>query len=374
MTTVGKKIIIVEMLIFSDNSGHALDYLDALKEALSGHDVETLAPFSAQRRRTIDGSRLLKISRLWRYIRTYRSLLLRGDTDLIILPTPLFMDSVAYFCAYLSIIRRNFPLGLFVLRRESEALSQSSQFKVWLMNTCLQILCKRKHVYPISDSKFALKNWGMRLGVHGSEVSIPLRLNGTKRVVDHEAGIKTIGLIGAARFEKGLAHYDRIISCARAALPEAVIKIQLPDDPSDSEREVVDLIRDNWALDTHVNLIPGYLTNDEYALLVSETDAVILPYEVDAYGSGTSGILHEFLSSGGLAVSTKIVWAFERYCNDPRVIWLQDLCEQTICSALSELNNRYGYCLEAGDGFQNEEDFSKSWQMALIEAEEWRAS
>lgn len=366
------KITIVEMLIFGDNEGHSYDYLQALCSALSRHTLEITTPYSKTKRRQSDSSRMQKIRRLHRYFVTYRTLIRRRGIDLIILPTPLFMDSIAYFFASLCLMKSGRPLGLFVLRREAESISQSSAFKAWLMKKSLQYLCRRKHIYPISDSESALENWKAVLGVKGSLVQIPVRPIIERRNRNPRDGVNTVGLLGAARLEKGLLHYDKVISSVLRAGPTAAVNVQLPEKPRAEDAGPIQEVRDRWQGDDRVQILPGYLSSEEYVDAFSGTNIVVLPYEVDAYGTGTSGILHEALTGGIVAISTRFVWATETYGEHPLVVWLDDLSETSIIKALAAANRILEAPPDNPASEENSDNFSASWQQAICDAIRWR--
>ncbi len=200
--------------------GHQSDYLAALEVAVSQFGAVTIAPY---RDEYTDDAGFLQISPTasgfglyWKRLRQFHNLLRNRQVQLILFPSPEFLDFVVFFGASILRVSKHSTVALFVFRRDAAGIIGRVSWKSRLIYRMVRWLAKRHYLYPISDSMACLTYWEAITGLQGSLVSIPIRrlpvVSPPKRAGDP----LTIGLIGLFRLEKGAAMYDRVITEAFA--------------------------------------------------------------------------------------------------------------------------------------------------------------
>jgi hypothetical protein len=183
-----------------------------------------------------------------------------------------------------------------------------------------------------------------------------------------------VALLGAFRAEKGAAHYDAVVRAALAYDAAVEVDAQVgegqgPDGSDALARE----LHSAWDGHERVRLHGGFLEPDEYDGVIARTDVVVLPYDVGAYGTGTSGILHEVLTAGGVVLTTPIEWATSEYGDHPRVRFLTatdpPTIEREVGAALELAARTRGDA--AASGPPPDDEFVARWREAVDAAARW---
>ena len=117
----------------------------------------------------------------------------------------------------------------------------------------------------------------------------------------------TITYFGDARVEKGYCFLPYTINdvLSKNNNIRFIIQSNLSETPSKeilNAKDQIRFFRDN------VTIIDKPLESNEYYHLLSQTDAVLLPYNPDIYHGRTSGILAEAIAFGKPAIVTKGTW------------------------------------------------------------------
>jgi len=232
-------------------------------------------------------------------------------------------------------------------------------------------LTRRGWLHPISDSRVALEDWQRRAGVRdGSIVAIPpppAAGEAANRGRAPVLGSPTSGLVGALRAEKGAAVYESVVETALREFPEAGFHVQLGSPAPDRREDVVAVLTRRWGDDPRVRLHSGHLQPAEYAGLLADCDVVVLPYDVERYGTGTSGVLHEALASGAAVLTTPIAWAVAEYATDPDVVLLPDTTPERLAEGLRAAARRAAERAPR-PADEGEERFVASWREAVLAA------
>lgn len=326
------QIVLCDFVTGRLEGGHQEDYLVALEEALSGRGCEVIAPFrrSQSKPRPPTG-------RLGRYFLTYRLIAERmraSQPSLLVFHSPDLRDILSYAAAA-ALMGPKPSLGVFVMRRDAVGMAGpgvSARILEWTVRT----LARAGRIFMVFDSVAARRHWAPGNDA-APVVTIPLRRSNTMPSRDVAGRSPCIGLLGAFRLEKGARHYDRIIGLSRQAFPELTIRCQLPSDCSNSaEGALAEALRSRWAGDENVVFHTGHLSNDAFANLIHAVDVLVLPYDAESYGVGTSGVMFESHAAGNVVVSTRIQWGLEHFGDDPAMVWLDDLTDQGLMAGIEE--------------------------------------
>lgn len=358
------EVVLVDFATGRLNGGHQEDYLGALETALAGQRMTVLAPFR-------DGpAKAGRVATYWREFRAFWRLLGPGGGKghVIVCHSPEFRDFVLLWLADLLRWRRSSAVGLFVLRRSSAGIVGRDNLKARVLDIVIPQMIRRGLIHPASDSRLALDHWlaGDR-GVHGSMLSIPCPAVVAEPSPRLDGG-PAIGLLGRFRVEKGAHHYDAVIGAALAEFPEATVHAQVAAEPGSDESDIAARLHDNWEGNSRVVLVDEHLAADAYARLIASTDVVVLPYDTESYGSGTSGLLHDALALGRTVLATPIPWAAEAYSEHPGVVWLTGTDKTALAAGLRAAVTRALSQRHAGADGKTADSFAEDWRAAVAAA------
>lgn len=126
-------------------------------------------------------------------------------------------------------------------------------------------------------------------------------------IADAPSGRPTISYAGDARVEKGFGLLGDVVERLRD-LADFRIQCTLPAGPVDPS--VARAVAQLEALEgAGVELVRGFLGQEQYASLIANSDAVLMPYVPDCYQAGrVSGILPEAWASGTPVVVSDGWW------------------------------------------------------------------
>jgi hypothetical protein len=266
--------------------------------------------------------------------------------------------------------RRRRAVAVFVLRRSGATGSGPMRLLSRLSERGVHRLVRRRRLWPASDSPLALDQVEEATGVRGTLVPIPPRR--ATAPAGPRSGAPVVSLLGSFRMEKGAAHYDAVVRAALDQRPDVELDVQVGEgQAADGSAALARELRDAWGDHDRVRLHDAFIAADEYDAIVTRTDVVVLPYDVDAYGTGTSGILHEVLAAGGVVLTTPIAWALSEYDDHPRVRFLHAADAETLTREVGEaielaLEARADPPAAAGD-----DAFAARWNDAVTAAERW---
>ncbi len=339
-------------------AGHQEHYLSSLESALSRWDVEVIAPFR-------DGTP--GAGRPGAYVSETRTLArVLAKSGVVVCHTPELRDFVAFAMA---LIPHSEAVGVFVLRRDAAGIVGRAGAKARVLEAIVRRLVAAGRLYPASDSRPALAYWQSRAATAaGSLLAIPPPPR--RAFAPPPRGRPVIGIPGVFRNEKGAAAYDTVVRAALRVRPEALVRVQLGE--GGGHHGLSQKLGDVWAGESRVKVSNGFRPPDEYAAGLAACDVVVLPYDVSSYGLGTSGVLHDAVELGCVALATPIAWAAERYTGDPRVVWLEDVRPESLERGIAEALAR---ARELGRGPKASvvDTFAADWQGAIEAAWDWRA-
>ncbi|MGB1548570.1 MAG: hypothetical protein ACPHIA_08595 [Alphaproteobacteria bacterium] len=361
-------IILADFVTGRITGGHQSDYLAALETAVAPLGTVTIAPYRDGDRRVGDLPRISpktsRLGRYWESLRFFYRLFGNRRLQLVLFPSPEFRDFLVFFLASLLRVSRHNTIALFVFRRDAAGIVGRRSWKSRLIDRMVKWLAKRHYLYPVSDSKVALRYWEVLTGLSGSLVSIPVRQPAIVKPPKSPAEPLVIGLIGLFRLEKGAPLYDRVTETALASGTPAKVILQLNASGNAEEERLAAELRRKWQDAAKVEIINEHLDSERYAALLGSLDILVLPYDVASYGVGTSGIMFETLALGGVVAATRFEWGLERFQDHPNVIWMEDVEPATIQSALKEA----AQLALAGPKAQIPDDFSETWHATIQRA------
>ena len=355
------EILILELAAGRWSGGHHSDYLEALLEVLADRHPRLFAPYLKGRKKR---NRMAQTFHdLWMVWRSFTSAPPQGRIVIAQAPSPWEL----LFCRLVTLGRRRSVVALFVLRRTDRESTGVAAAKDWLTGRVTDSLIHGRRVWPASDSTPALDSLRRRTGVQGSSLDLP----GTRALIEEPRrdGPLSVGLLGAFRLEKGARYYDTAIRAALDSLPDVSLDVQTEVQHPDGSAEIGSQLRKAWLDHPQVRLHDGYLPSESYAHLLGGCDIIILPYVVNEYGTGTSGVLHEAVTMGCTVLATPIVWARQEYGHHPHVVFLEGTDQKAFTAGLREAASRAMRHRTAARVQNQEGIFATSWQDALAAAE-----
>ncbi len=309
------RVVIVDFGTGRFVGGHTSDYLAALQRALEGVRPITVAPFQ-------HGPRLGRVDRYMLQLRTFLGELARRDgrRTVVISHSPEFRDIVLFWLAS-KLRRRSDAVGLFLLRRRAHGIVGSDNWRARVLERIVPGLIRSGWIYPVSDSRSALADWTAGTGSTGTLIAIPAPL-GSSAPHPRPTGGPVVTLVGRFAIERGARAYDLIIGEALRIDETATIKVQVSADAGGELAEIATGLQRDWAAEPRVEILSGHLTPEAYANLIGSSDVVVFPYEAASYSTGTSGVMHDTLAFGRVALATRIESAAEMYAGRDDIIWL----------------------------------------------------
>lgn len=253
------------------------------------------------------------------------------------------------------------------MRRGSAGIVGKAGWKSRALEIIVRSLARSGHFHPVSDSASALSSWENLTGTSGSLVTIPVRQRPADLPPKSTDDAVVFGLVGLFRPEKGAAFYGKVIETALALAGPLRIDVQLPDTSEDDAFPDAVALRKAHDGNDAVRFLNGHLDNETFSRLVSDIDVLILPYDIESYGTGTSGIMHEVLALGGTVVTTRFTWAVEEFGDRKEVLWLDSLEPRHLQDKLSEARELALYMREsaASPVSRQSDTFRSSWIAAI---------
>jgi len=358
------EVVLVDFGTGRRTGGHQEDYLKALEAVLAGQRTTVLAPFRA------GSGKPGRVATYWQEFRAFWRLLGRGDgrRRILVCHSPEFRDLLLFWLAALLQRQRANAAGLFVLRRSAAGIVGRDNLKARLLEILVPQMIRRGLIHPASDSRLALDHWlvGAR-GVGGSLLSIP-RPVAASELEPPPSGGPVIGLLGRFRIEKGARCYNAVIDTTLDLFPDATVNVELGSDSVGGAGEIAARLRQNWQGDPRVVLVDGHLTPEAYTALIASSDVVVLPYEMQSYGSGTSGVLHDALALGRTALATPIPWATGAFPDHPDIVWLKGTDQVALAEGLRTAVTQALARRRTGTAGEGADTFASDWQAALAAA------
>ncbi|MBL8550631.1 MAG: glycosyltransferase [Hyphomonadaceae bacterium] len=135
-----------------------------------------------------------------------------------------------------------------------------------------------------------------RLGADVAELPTPVRI----AALPPAAGPWTIGVLGAARADKGFEKLPRIVAAARDLDPGLAFRIQGPPSEAGLDAPARRLRRLPG-----VTLLAPDLSDEAYEAELARAHVVLLPYDRESFARRGSGVLADALIAGRPAVVTR---------------------------------------------------------------------
>ncbi len=333
-------------------SGHEDFYNKELISSISeSYSLLKKIPFQHLKRNKLSKARI--------FLSTFINLfnIIRKDKCIIILPTPTTHDIL---CLYIlsSITKAKI---IFFKRR----IYDDNLFKEALLNFFLRSFFKKSNFVLVSDSNKILSsentfNETFKIDIPNrefSEILKPMEVN-----IPESVGL-IFAFTGVLREEKGVYLYEDIIKRTLSKIPHSIFLIHAVANDKNMKKKLEDLEK-TFKLNSRVIFLSRYISDEEYAWILNKIDVLVLPYNVKSYSSGTSGPFMEALSCGKKIVSTKLDWAFEKFCDNSNVFWVDELNPSSFEAATSKLT-KDSVSIEDNKVFHTSSSFKNSWEDAI---------
>jgi hypothetical protein len=290
-----------KVLIFDScfaTTGHNHHYNKSLSDTLifHGHIVDVIE---------IDNSATL--ASIYRLLELINS---KINYNTIILPTPTFIQYI--LCSIFSFIFHRKRFFIFIRRLDEKRIKKK------IKNIFYRLIFSKKNLIPLVDNIRVAEH--LRL-VHKTFVlPIPPRANYSRKKIpdnkitnflsQHEI---TFAFLGRLHYEKGMMHYEILIEHI-LKFESVGVFLQLSADENDNlAQHVYNSLAEKYKRNSHVYIHIGQLSDADYETVIESSDIGVTPYNVDAYGYGTSGVAAEFIMSGKVLLSSELDWLLENY-------------------------------------------------------------
>lgn len=351
------RVVIYDLCTGRLLGGHQEDYLSALEQALAPLNAVTSAPYRT------GGARFARspFARLICCVRDFWRWLHARQPALVVAPNVSSLEFVGLFLTECLPGRHPASRVVFVMRREPEGITAAG-WRADLLEWSVRSLARRGLIELVSDTPQAAKFWSDRVGRPCPLVTIPIR---RPRVPPRVRAGATFALMGAFRVEKGAKIYDLVVETALALDPQTRVEMQIGVQGDDSvERRLAEQLRARWAQNPRVD-IHDHLSGEAFTDLLYRADVVVLPYDVESYGVGSSGVLFEALAAGRLVISTPIQWAWSEYGQHPGVFWIDRADPASLGQAIAEAHRRLPEWRSQPMPQRSDDLFAQSWFSAL---------
>lgn len=297
-----KKIVIFDASL--EKVGHGNYYNKSLKYAfnLHGCDVKLYEYYRGKK--------------IYHHLSLFFKLIGNRKTKFIIFPTPRFFD---YFFSYiLSFIFFKKKFYVFIRRLEQNTLKKR------IKNCFYRCIYRRENIFLLVDNS----NIAQELGLVAKSFTLPIpppsinmeNFSESELIKNFLINKKiSYGFLGRLNSEKGSFHIQKLIEIILKTNDSGVF-VQLAADEKDANAiEIINNIVCSYKNNSRVHMHFGHLKQLEYDTVLKYCDVGVTPYNVQAYGMGSSGVAAEFIMSGKLVLSSKIKWLsehpiFKQYC------------------------------------------------------------
>ena len=279
-------------------TGHNQHYNKSLSDTLTfhGHEVDLIE--------IDDYATLASIYRL------FGSTNSKINYNTIILPTPTFVQYIICFIFSFIFYKKRF--FIFIRRLDEDRIKKK------IKNILYRLIFTKKNLIPLVDNVRISEH--LRLVDKTFVLPIPPRLNySLKKVPDnkitsflsqHEI---SFAFLGRLHYEKGMMHYDILIEHI-LRFEVCGVFLQLSADENDIMAQLVyNSLAEKYKRNSRVYIHFGHLSDADYDSVLKSSDIGVTPYNVDAYGYGTSGVAAEFIMSGKVLLSSELDWLLENY-------------------------------------------------------------
>lgn len=360
-----RRTVVVDLVSGVLAGGHQEELLAAVAGLYEGEDVTVIAPY-------LEGRAAESSESVGGFITSFkafrRALKKIGDRETVVVAhSPSATDFAMCWKAAKTIRPKHRAACLMVIRRDPEAIVRHRNKLLGKVFIALIVRMMKTHlIYIAADSPLVRDAWCERApGTTGSVVGVPplpAPSGGSEPLNLIDPAGPTVALAGQMRADKGAALYPLIAETALEVFEDGGIVIQTADD-TDAARDASELLEQRYSSEPRVQTVGGYIESDQYAQLVAAADILVLPYDPDAYGGGSSGILSDALSTGAVVVMTHLPWARAEYSDDPRIVWIEDPSDGP---ALAIALAKAGELAAEGPagGAAGDEDFAESWRAA----------
>jgi len=353
--------------------GHQEDYLAQLQAALAGLNPTVVAPYrggseAAQPRGHALGRGSLR--RFWLALRLYWGLMKPtvSAPQIVAFHTPQFVEVSAYWLAALLRRPKGRVVALLVLRRDVAGIVGGDGVTGRIFAAMVRWLIREGMAHPASDSRFALDSWLATTGTRGSLLTIPIRKPAQPDAKSPRPF--AFGLMGLFRIEKGGRYYDRIIRRCREVYPDSTVTVQLVGSKKTEEARLAERLKADWSGVRGVRIVDGHLPTDAYTEQLMALDVIVLPYDVESYGTGTSGLMFEAVALNKVVLATPIVWARAEFGEHPNVVWLDGMDPDSLKRGLQEAVRRAHGTGSRASTPGSPDRFAAAWLAAIADSQQ----
>ncbi|MDQ3936255.1 MAG: glycosyltransferase, partial [Actinomycetota bacterium] len=324
------QILVLELALGRLSGGHNEDYLAAVLAGLDDRAPVVWAPDRDGWGRPPGWARRAQdIALAWLAMHPPK-----GHRRILITQNPSAWELLTLRAVTL-LSRRRRGVAVFVLRRSGMTGSRFLERLSSLADRSVRSLVRSRRLWPASDSSLVLNELREATGVQGTLLPIPVRRSAL--AAGPRTGPPVVSLVGAFRREKGAAHYRAVVEAALEHDPTVEVDVQLGGgSAADDSAALAAELQEAWAGEPRVRAHGTFLAADEYDAILARSDIVVTPYEVEVYGTGTSGVINEALAAGAVVLTTPIAWAVSEYDEHPRVRFLPATDRRTIARELGE--------------------------------------
>ncbi len=357
------KVTILDFFAGRGFGGHPEDYLAALETALAGLEPEVITPFR-------DGVRVprTRLGMYWLEFRYYRAALRQaaGEERVTIAQTAELSDYACCLLAAITIRPSRRAKCLFMLRRGPNPDSRFFE----ALTRWIKAMIRWRLIYPVFDSTPALEAWlALVPGAEGSLIALPPPPGAANAAPPVEPPVDgpLMAFAGWMRAEKGASHYPSAVKAALTVAPQGVVAVQVAQHDEESVAAIARL-REMAAADERVRLLDRHLPAEQYQALLRAAKVVIMPYDADSYGEGTSGVVYDALVLGAVVVITRLKWVADAFGDNEQVVWLEDpgsedSLREAIATALGRVEE-----VEHDAGAAAADAFRETWLAAIADA------
>lgn len=300
-----------------------------------------------------------KISKIRIFLSTFINLykIVKKDKCLTILPTPTTYDIL---CLYILRYLTKAKIIFFKRRIYDDNFTKDA-----LLNFFLKSLFSKSNFVLVSDSNKILTlenplNKTFQIDIPSREFS---EISKPEEVNIPELASLTFAFTGVLREEKGVYLYEDIIKQTLSKIPYSIFLIHAVANEKNMKNKL-DELENTFSSNPRVIFLSRYISDKEYAWILNKIDVLVLPYNVKSYSSGTSGPFMEALSCGKKILSTKLDWAFEKFCNNSNIFWIDDLMPSSIEEALLKLS-KDNLPFDSKKTVETSSSFKDSWEKAI---------
>lgn len=207
--------------------------------------------------------------------------------------------------------RRSLPLFILLFRSDS-----SSMVRFFIRR--LQSLINKNRIFLVTDSEIIAKDYQQQMGVSLVVLPIPHipQFVARRKSDSSKKCIKFLIPLNGRGYQKGILTVLKTISLIKNLLKLGKIELILKcdstgagymrstDDTIDVRKKLIALVQKY----ENVKIIFESMSSIGYYDLLNSSDAVVLPFKLPFYRSGTSGVFAECVAAGKPVIVTEGTW------------------------------------------------------------------